>query len=64
MMTRELKIRAVLCIVSLIITCGFVYKAFAVGFFDPNFIWYVLGYLVFGTIFFLLTGLEPDDFLR
>ena len=64
MMTRELKIRTVLCIVSLIITCGFVYKAFTVGFLDPNFIWYVLGYLVFGTIFFLLTGLDSDDFLR
>ncbi len=63
MMTREIKIRLVLCIVSLIITVWFVYKAFEVGFFDPNLIWYVLGYLVFGTIFLLLTGLEPDDFL-
>lgn len=62
MMTREHKIRAALCIVSLIITCEFVYKAFAVGFLDPNLIWCVLGFIVFGTISLLLTGLGPDDF--
>lgn len=62
MMTRTHKIRAALCIVSAIISGWFVYKAFAVGFLDPNLSWYVLGYIVFGTISLLLTGLGPDDF--
>lgn len=62
MMSREHKIRTALCIASLIITCGFAYKAFTVGFLDPNLMWYVLGFIVFGTISLLLTGLGPDDF--
>lgn len=62
MMTRTHKIMAALCIVLAIIAGWFGYKAYAVGFLDPNFIWYVLGLIVFGTISLLLTGLGPDDF--
>jgi len=63
MMSRTHKIMAALCIVLAIISGWLFYKAFAVGFLDPNFIWYVLGFIVFGTIFLLLTGLGPDDFM-